>query len=57
MAGVQNSKQRRHAEADFLACRQIHDLKIYEADCREHRDLRERREGRGVLTEGRCGGR
>jgi hypothetical protein len=45
---------RRAEQQDFLACRQIHDLEIYDADCREHIDLRERREGRGVLTEGRC---
>ena len=45
MAGVQNSKQRRHAEADFLASRQIHHDEI--SKCRlqtaENTDLIEKK--------------
>ena len=56
MAGVQNSKQRRHAEADFLASRQIHHDEI--SECRLQRtqrpDRKRRGSTRGNLTGGRC---
>jgi hypothetical protein len=51
---MQNNKQQRDVEADFLTSRQIHDDEVYK--CRLQRTQRPEkgREGQGALTRSRC---